>query len=237
MERIEKGGAVMNTVFKSIRRSWLVLVFIALASCGGGGGGDAVVGAKGGNHGGNGNHGGGKTKPLSFSNGQAAAVVVGQADFVTGNFGAGATGLSGAFSSVHVSNGNMYLSDDFNDRVLVFAGIPSANGASAAYALGQPDLTTVGGDGVSVATLNGPGGPVVSGGRLFVSEFNNHRVSIYNTLPTGSPGTIDVVLGQVDKITGVPGACDAIGMSTPEAVWAVGSKIIVPDGDHNRVLI
>jgi hypothetical protein len=218
----------VNTVFKSIRRSGLVLVFIALAACGGGGGG--------GNHGGNGNH-GKPTKSLSFSNGQAAAVVVGQADFVTGNFGAGATGLSGAFSSVHVSNGNMYVSDDFNDRVLVFPGIPSANGASAAYALGQPDLTTVGGDGVSATALNGPGGPVVSGGRLFVSEFNNHRVSIYNALPTGSPGTIDVVLGQVDKTTGVPGACDAGGMSTPEAVWAVGSKIIVPDGDHNRVLI
>ncbi len=83
----------------------------------------------------------------------------------------------------------------------------------------------------------GPGGPVVSGGRLFVSEFSNNRVSIYNTLPSGSPGTIDVVLGQVDKTTGAPGACDAVGMDVPEAVWSVGSKIIVPDGNHHRVLI
>jgi methionine-rich copper-binding protein CopC len=175
--------------------------------------------------------------PLSFTNGQAAAVVVGQPDFITGDSGGGAARLSGPFASVHVADDKLYVPDDFNDRLLVFPGIPSSNGASAAYALGQPDLTTVGGNGVSAIALNGPGSAVVSGGRLFVSEFSNHRVSIYNTLPTGAPGTIDVVLGQGDKITGAPGGCVAGGMQTPEAVWVVGGKIIVPDGEHHRVLI
>lgn len=218
----------MNTAFKSIGIPLSVLAFIALAACGGGGGG-------GGNNGGGG---GGGTPPLSFSNGQAAAVVVGQPDFVTNTPGGGAAGFNGLFSSAHVANGNLYVGDDFNSRVLVFAGIPAVNGASAAYALGQPDLTTVG-PGTSATTMFGPGGPVFSGGRLFVSEFSNNRVSIYNTLPSGSPGTIDVVLGQVDKNTGGPGAtpCDAASLQVPEAVWSVGSKIIVADGNHNRVLI
>lgn len=119
----------MNATFKSIGIPLSVLAFIALAACGGGGGGGSAGG--GGSSGG-----GGGTPPLSFSNGQAAAVVVGQPDFVTGTAGAGATGISGAFSSAHVANGNLYIGDDFNNRVLVFAGIPSVNGASAAYALG-----------------------------------------------------------------------------------------------------
>lgn len=225
----------MNTAFKSIGIPLSVFAFIALAACGGGGGGSSPppavsICASGGG-------GGGSGPALSFTNGQAADVVVGQPDFITANLGGGgATGFSGLYSSAHVANGNLYVGDDFNNRVMVFAGIPSANGASAAYALGQPDLTAVG-PGASSTTMFGPGGPVASGGCLYVSEFNNNRVSIYNALPSGSPGTITTVLGQVNKANGGPGACDAVGMDVPEAVWAVGGKIIVPDGNHNRVLI
>jgi len=209
--------------FRSITRTslGLLLVNILLASCGsssGGGGGGSVA-----------------TTGINFTNGQSAALVVGQADFVSNVTASDASGLSTPYSSAHVAGSKLYIPDLGNNRVVVFNSIPTINGASADFAVGQPDLTTVLG-GVSATTALGSQGTVVAGGKLFVTEFGNNRVSIYNTLPTTSPGTIDVVLGQADKNSLVT-ACTATGLNSPENVWVAGSKIVVADGANNRVLI
>src|SRR5450631_4209733 len=99
------------------------LTLVLLAACGGGGSGS-----------------GGATL-VSLTNGQAAVVVVGQINFASAVVGTGATGLNNTFSGVYSSGSQLYIPDYGNHRVLVFNSIPTTNGASASYALGEPDLT------------------------------------------------------------------------------------------------
>ncbi len=169
------------------------------------------------------------------TNGQVASVVVGQAGFTSAFPASGAAGLSSPFSNVHVSGGKLYVSDYINHRVMVFNSIPSTNGASADYALGQPYLATTTA-GVSNTALMGPQSPLVSGGKLFLVDNAANRVAIYNSVPTGSPGTVDVVAGQADKVSRGR-ACTATGLSSPEIVSVAGGKMVVTDGMNHRVLI
>lgn len=170
-----------------------------------------------------------------FNNGQAAAFVVGQPDFTSAGAGAGPAGLNFPQSNVHSSGGNLYIADNLNNRILVFNSIPASNGASADFAIGQPDLVTTT-SGTSSTALDAPLNPVISSGRLFVADQNNSRVAIYNTVPATSPGTIDVVAGQPDKVSS-GGSCTATGLDFPEAVWAAGNRMVVADTGNNRVLI
>jgi hypothetical protein len=195
------------------------LTLLILSACGGGGGGGGSGGAT----------------LVSLTNGQAAVVVVGQINFASAVVGTGATGLNNTFSGVYSSGSQLYIPDYGNHRVLVFNSIPTTNGASASYALGEPDLTTYTG-GTTATTLAGPQSPVISGGKLFVSDFDNSRIAIYNTVPTGSPGTIDVVAGQANKASNGT-ACAATGLNFPETVSVAGGKMVVADGSNNRVLI
>ena len=172
---------------------------------------------------------------LRFTDGQAATVVVGQADFTSKVPGGGAAGLNGPATNVRTSAGALYISDRDNNRVTVFNSIPISDGTSANFALGQPDLLTIT-PGTSATELSGAQSPVISGGRLFVADYNNSRIAIYNTVPTASPGTIDVVAGQVDKISADP-ACTGSGLDTPETVAVVGNTMVVTDSGNNRVLI
>jgi len=175
------------------------------------------------------------TTPLDFTNGEAAVVVAGQADFASNTPAGGASGLNSPYSNVHVSDGKLFISDYGNNRIMVFDSIPTGNGASANYALGQPNLSTFTA-GTSDIELSGAQSPVISDGKLFVADYNNNRIGIYNTVPIASPGTIDVVVGQEDKIS-LASACSATGLSSPESISVAGGKIVVADSDNHRVLI
>jgi hypothetical protein len=173
---------------------------------------------------------------INFTSGQAASVVVGQADFATTGYGTTASTLSSPSGNVDVDNSELFIGDYSNDRTVVFNNVPTTNGASADYAIGQADLTTNDSTTIDANTSQSPQDPMVSGGKLFVAEYNNNRVSIYNTVPTASPGTIDVVLGQPDK--GSNGnACSASGLNNPAGIAVVGGKIVVVDHTNHRVLI
>ena len=114
----------MNKSYKlTIKAIALLGIVGPLSSCGGGGGSGGTT----------------PVTPLSFANGEAAVVVVGQANFTSNAPAGGASGLNSPYSNVHVSGGKLYISDYGNNRVLVFNSIPTVDGTSADYALGQPD--------------------------------------------------------------------------------------------------
>lgn len=192
---------------------------LLLVSCGGGGGGFSLT-----------------PLPIKLTNGQAAAVVVGQANFTSGTAGSGAAGLSAPYTGVSTSGSQLYVSDSGNNRVLVFNSIPTTNGASASYALGQLNLANYTAS-TSATTFRRPLSPVVSGSKLFVSDNGNNRVAIYNNVPTGSPGTIDVVAGQTDKTSNTAACSSSAVLYTPETVSVARGKMVVADGGNNRVLI
>ena len=199
----------------------IVLLSMAglLTSCGGGGGSVGVEGP--------------------FTNGQAAAVVIGQMDFnsAQANQGLGVAGNTIAipYGQAFVNAGTLYLPDYGNARTLVYNSIPVANGASADFAIGQPNLTSAT-NGTSATAVDGPEQLVIDNGKMIQADAVNNRVIIYNTVPIVSPGTIDVVVGQLDKNTSTSG-CTASELNRAESVVTAGGKLIVADGSNHRVLI
>lgn len=212
----------MKYTGKGIISATVLTVMIGLFGCDGGGGGatDSITAVR-------------------FTTGQSAAVVIGQADFGSSDENQGgdaaANTLSGPYGNPYVSAGTMYLPEHTNNRVLVYNRIPTANNATADFAIGQPDLLPAV-SGTSATIVGGPQQTVIHQGKMLVAEYSNNRISIYNTVPASSPGTIGVVVGQADKISKVTD-CSATRLYEPETAVMAGDKLVVTDSGHNRVLI
>lgn len=178
---------------------------------------------------------------LVFENFQAADVVIGQPDMTSSGAGLGDSQIGGRpYGRAAFGEGRLYISDYPNDRVLGFNAIPTTNGASADFVVGQPDFIT-GNGGISETAINGPESVAVHDGKLLVTEYANNRISIYQPLPNpdqnSAPGTIAVVVGQADFISKV-NICDAVHLSNAEdAIVTPDGKLIVTDSGHNRVLV
>jgi uncharacterized protein (TIGR03437 family) len=82
-----------------------------------------------------------------FTSGQSAAIVLGQADFISIAAGTGPSRLNGPHHIAADSSDRLYVCDTNNSRLLVFTNAPrSSNGASPALVvpgLGQPQGVTV----------------------------------------------------------------------------------------------
>lgn len=173
---------------------------------------------------------------LALATGQKATTVLGEPDFSSYAGGASASLMSGPVGSPALANGILYVPDENNNRVLGYlGGIPSSNGASADFALGQPDLAA-NGSGAGDTGLHLPEDVRASGGKLFVADWGNNRLLIWNTLPTSNQAPANVVVGQPDFTT-TTGVCQADTLNNPEGAFVYGDKLIVGDTGNNRVLI
>ncbi len=93
---------------------------------------------------------------------------------------------------------------------------------------------------VSAAHLYAPRGVCLDSGRLIVCDSGNHRVLIWNRLPTADGIPADVVLGQPDFETEGPaagGRGPANGLHLPTGVLVVDDRLVVADAWHHRVLV
>ena len=166
---------------------------------------------------------------------QKAKVVIGQRNFT--NDGANDTGktLDAPYGNAFESTGTLFVPDYNNSRVLGFKGIPNHNGSAAKFVLGQPDLNSkTSGDGAD--QMGGPVNLVVDGSQLFVTDYGDNRVLIWNAIPKKTATPADIVLGQAGFGTGEIG-CGPSSMYDPETLWVADGKLIVGDSDNNRVLI
>lgn len=114
------------------------------------------------------------------SDGQPADLVLGQASLTTSTASVGSDKLSQPMAIY--SNGNqIFVADGGNHRVLIWNSFPATSGVSADNVLGQADLSSQGANngGIGAATLSTPNGMILSGTRLLVSDFGNHRVLLY----------------------------------------------------------
>ena len=202
----------------------------------------------------------------SFVNGQSANIVIGQPDFQTTQCNSG-TGLNdvgglGADSlclpgGVAVDgNGNLYVADTSNNRVLEYNqpfAQAIASGFVANVVFGQGGSFTRTSCAQTAAGLCFPQGVASdSNNNLYVADAGNNRVLEFNqplAPPTGINGigdaTADLVFGQGASGTDFVGnACvlnsgsaTAVGMCNPlsVAVDGSGNVYVGDDGDH-RVL-
>ncbi|MBI4646465.1 MAG: DUF11 domain-containing protein [Bacteroidia bacterium] len=173
---------------------------------------------------------------IPTSNGQPADVVLGQIDFTSSTSGTAADKFNTPQGIYVSSGGKLIVSDRFNNRVLIWNSIPTTNGTPADVVVGQPDFITSS-SGNAANQMNQPWGVWVSpDGKLLVADEQNHRVLIFNTIPTSNNANADVVIGQ----TGF--GVSTSGLSQTELSIPVGvtvspdGKLAIGEFGNNRVL-
>lgn len=143
----------------------------------------------------------------------------------------------------------VYLDDDYliavdsgNHRVLVWHGMPTADGQAADLVLGQPDFFSEGPAAAGRGPENGmhlPTGVLVIDGRLYVADAWHHRVLVWNKVPSQSAAPPDYVLGQPSLRAVEPnrgGEPDARSFYWPYGIGWVAGWFYVADTGNRRVL-
>ncbi len=179
---------------------------------------------------------------VSFVTGQAADLVIGQADFISGSGALGQNRFWGPDAAVVDASGRLWVADDENNRVLRFDP-PFSNGMNASRVLGQPDyvsnLSNQGGLNPAANTLSNPRGLAVdAAGNLYVADASNHRVLRFSP-PFTNNMNASLVIGQANFISGSPNRGVAAGQNTlrePKGIAIDGAgNLYVAEYDNNRV--
>ncbi|MGC2758692.1 NHL repeat-containing protein [Candidatus Binatus sp.] len=183
---------------------------------------------------------------------QTADRVLGQIGFTqnTLNFG-GPNALNGPSSAAVDGQGNLYVVDQGNNRVLGFAGAASfLNGASATLVIGQPDFYSnrPAYPTITPSSLNQPMAAATDpAGNLYVSDFGDNRVVEYDApfasgYTAGEPASI--IFGNTSSNGNSTGCTNGQPMPTPDnlcdptGLASDGQgNLFVTDSGYNRVLL
>ncbi|MBM3256244.1 MAG: hypothetical protein FJZ04_02125 [Candidatus Moranbacteria bacterium] len=176
----------------------------------------------------------------------SATRVIGQTNLTSGSANQGGAAAANTLNNpigAFEIGGKLIIADSHNHRVLIYNSVPASDNASADVIVGQQNMTSTSanqGGAAGANTLHYPVGVYSDGTRLFVSDWGNHRVLIYNTIPTSNNASADVVVGQQNMTStsaNQGGAVSANTLDEPMGVWASGGKLYIADLDNNRVLI
>jgi sugar lactone lactonase YvrE len=189
----------------------------------------------------------------AFSTGQTADMVLGQPNFTSGDFGLSATGFGLPQGLSVDANGDLWVADAFNSRVLKFVN-PPATDVVADLVIGQPDFVSgdpnlgrgpVDVDVASADSLCFPGRVLAVPGWVIVSDSGNSRVVAYPT-PTVNKPDATRVWGQFGSFTcrakNNDGACQDFGPTTPRSLFnpiglaVSGHRLYVADWNNNRIV-
>jgi uncharacterized protein (TIGR03437 family) len=177
---------------------------------------------------------------IGGDNGGAANLVLGQPDFVTADINLTQNGLRTP-TGIATNGQILAVADTDNNRVLIWNSIPTVIDQPADLVLGQANFTT-GNVGLDSKSFRGPQGLWIQGNQFFVADTQNHRVMIWNSIPTKNDQPADLVLGEPNFNTAPAStvsdsAPTASNMFSPVSVTSDGQRLFVTDLGHNRVLI
>jgi len=170
---------------------------------------------------------------------QRADVVLGQEDFSSAYANRGlstprADTLNWCYG-VTIHNGELFVADTGNRRVLWWERIPERNGAPADLVLGQADFTT------RDMQMRWPHAIAAIDARWFVADAGASRVLAYSR-PPGDAASCELagVLGQSDldavehnRSSYYPTAAT---MNMPYGVTVLGDRLVVADTANSRLL-
>jgi hypothetical protein len=170
-----------------------------------------------------------------FSNGVSASLVLGQSSFTASGSGVSKTQLNGPFYVAFGFAGDLYVSDEGNNRVLIFRP-PFSIGMAASVVVGQKDFVSK--NAPSPPTASSLASPLaVAGdkaGNLYVADLNNSRVLQFRP-PFSNGMSASLVLGQKDFVSSARVATQS-GMEDPAGVTVDSNgNVFVADQDANRV--
>lgn len=174
--------------------------------------------------------------------GQAASMVFGRTDFVSGDFIDDPATLRST-SGMAVGDGVIAVADGIRQRVLIYP-IPTADGAtfSPIAVVGKQNLDDTA-EGCDQQTLHTPSDvQITPDGKLIVADAGGHRVLIWNHVPTTDGVLADAVLGQpnfvsCDRNAGGGDTPSRGSMYRPFAIWSDGTRLAVADRSNDRVLL
>lgn len=162
--------------------------------------------------------------PAASGSGAAANLVLGQPDFVSSGSGSTASTMDEPNAVIVDNDGNVWVADAANNRVLQFRP-PLSNGMAASVALGQPDLTSNAnnqGGSAGAGTFSFPSGlQVIDTNNILVGDEANNRSLIF-TRPYTTGMNASVVLGEPDFTT-TSGGTSATLQNEP---WGAGPSLI-----------
>lgn len=176
----------------------------------------------------------------------SADVVIGQVLMSSANSNqGGAVAAANTLSfpaSARAAGAKLIVTDQSNNRVLIYNALPAVNNSSANVVVGQPTLVgrSPNQGGLSASSLFLPADAASDGTRLFVADRINSRVLIYNAIPAANGAAANVVVGQVFMSSGASnqgGLANAKTLSLPSGVFSDGAKLFIADQNNNRVLI
>ena len=155
------------------------------------------------------------------TNGGPAINVLGQINFASTTSATTQSGIKAVYGfDYDTVSSTLFLDDATNNRVLIYdlsGGI--TNGMNASYVLGQPSFTSSTA-GVSTLAMNLPFGVkyVPEQKKLFVSEHNNNRVTVFDGSDgwTNNEAAIGVI-GQ-NNFTDSTGAVSQSGLQNPTGI-------------------
>jgi sugar lactone lactonase YvrE len=168
-----------------------------------------------------------------FTTGMSASGVLGQSTFTTGVANTTAAGLYSPRAIKEDSEGNFWVADEYNNRVLEFVK-PFSSGMSASLVIGQNGFTT-GGSSTSQSGLLDPFDLAFdSAGNLWVADTFNHRILEFQ-LPFSTGMNASLVIGQ-QNFTSQTFTVTASGLSNP---WGIAfdstGNLWVSDSSNNRI--
>ncbi len=170
------------------------------------------------------------------ANGRAANFAVGQANLVESLSGSDEYQNKGV-QTLTVYQGKLIVTDWGNSRILIYNNRPISEPAKADVVVGQTDFNQ-NLPGLENNRLFLPESLCVANGKLIVTDSNNNRVLIWNTIPTSNGAAANIVLGQSDFTTNsIPATPSASSLNFPTAVWSNGTMLAVLDAGNNRILI
>jgi hypothetical protein len=187
--------------------------------------------------------------PVPTTHNAQALLVIGQKNMVSNKINQGLPNADAETlnqpQGVFCDGTRIFIADSKNNRVLIFNSIPNSPDARADVVIGQSDMwqnqANQGKAAPAANTLNQPNSLCFDGASLFVADWLNNRVLIYNSVPNTHNAQADIVIGRPDMQS--PTANDAVGgtnersLFKPEGVYSSGAKLFVTDSGNNRTLI
>ena len=171
---------------------------------------------------------------------------MGQTNFSDISFGTSELRL-GAISGIALTGQKLivadasYLAPPNNNRVLIYNDFDEFRDWEGAFlreahvVVGQPDFFSTD-PGSSATQMNQPVAVASDGTRLFVAEWGNNRISIFNQIPETSGAAADIVVGQPGFGSSDFGT-GADRLRRPNGVSTDGTRLFITDTLNNRVLI
>ena len=178
----------------------------------------------------------------SKANGAAADAVFGQIDFTTSAKGEGANKMWNPTSIAVDNDGNLYVGERGNCRVLIFLNaVSKANGANADIVLGKPDFADNSTPTIASSTnIYLPYALAMDEKKnLYVADGGFNRLLIFYSAPTKQNGAAaDAVIGKKDFTSSSVTAAlaDNIGQPYGVAVQSTTGKLFASCYSNSRVL-